>query len=342
MERPTESKKRITLAVAGSILFHLVLFAFFVFWLEVKASQPPLPPPALPDVLEMTIIPPPPPEDRLAEAPTPPEERPIIRSDNLTETDETPDDTVADSDRDTLAGGNRPGSGPDNLPSIDGRESGSDVSVQNQEYSLGGEAPLPGARTARDAAPQATPEPTPEATPEPTPLVKNEPPAPKMTLPAQIPDDALALGRATPTPTPPPLPEVPALAPPGGQAYRSQTRATRMEGSLSNNRRPSIATRGTPLGRYLRKVENAIGSRWYFYIKRDRDLIASGSVRLIFTIDRTGKVGNLRILANTSNEGLASTSTQSILDAELPPIPDEVASTLFTQRLELPFTFTIY
>jgi len=344
MERPTESKKRITLAVAGSILFHLLLFVFLIFWLEVKASQPIVRPPVQPDVLELTIIPPPPPEDRLAEAPTPEEERPIIRSDNLTETDETPENTVADSDRDTLAGGNRPATGPDNLPSIDGRESGSDVNVSNQEYSLGGDSTLPGSQAPRNATTQATPAPTPEAIPEatpaPTPIAKNESVTPKMTLPAQIPDDALALGQ--PTPTPPPLPEVPALAPPGGQAYRSQTRATRMEGSLSNNRRPSIATRGTPLGRYLRKVENAIGSRWYFYIKRDRDLIASGSVRLIFTIDRNGKIGNLRILANTSNEGLASTSTQSILDAELPPIPDEVASTLFTQRLELPFTFTIY
>jgi outer membrane biosynthesis protein TonB len=210
------------------------------------------------------------------------------------------------------------------------------MDLQDQKAILGGKAANSSASSETKKPHKETPVPTPaqKATPAPTAT-----PVPTATPAAVDPDD-LAIGRATPTPALPPVP-TPA-APSGGGTYQPETRATRMEGSLSNRGRPSIAARGTPLGKYLRQVENAIGSRWYFYIKLDAAFVAPGAVRIIFTIDRSGKAGGLRVLANTSNESFASTCTQSIMDAEFPPIPDEVASTLYTQRLELPFTFTIY
>lgn len=312
MER--ESKKKVTLAIAGSILFHVLLLLFLAFWMELKANQPPITPDK---PLELTILPEPTPET-IRVAPTPPMERETIRSDHFQDAATPPPDASFDSDRDTAAGGNQPGKGPKNMPNVDGRQSG-EMNLQDQDVILGGKSES--SSSAITPTEKATPQPTAAPTPTPEPL----------------PEDAIALGRSTPTPAPPALPN-----PAAGGTYQPQTRATRIEGSLSNRGRPSIAARGTPLGRYLRQVENAIGSRWYFYIKRDAAFVAPGTLRVIFTINRSGKVGNFRVIGNTSNEGFASTCTQSIMDAEFPPIPDEVAATLYTQRLELPFTFTIY
>ncbi len=328
MEKPGNSKKKVTLAVLASVFFHLLLLISFAFWMELKASQPPIPIPKDKPV-ELTILPDM--EPKIAVAPTPPPERETIRSDQFQDAATPPPDARLDSDRDTAASGSQPGAGPTNMPNVDGRASG-EMTLQDQDVILG-KPSISSASSPARKEPDSTPQPTPlkvEATPRPT-----APPTPE-----PLPEDAIALGRATPTPVPMELP-TPKPADGGGQ-YQPQTRATRMEGSLSNRGRPSLATRGTPLGRYLRQVENAIGSRWYFYIKRDAAFVSPGAVRIIFTIDRAGKGGNLRVLANTSNESFASTCTQSIMDAEFPPIPDEVASTLYTQRLELPFTFTIY
>ncbi|MEO7932424.1 MAG: hypothetical protein ABIT76_04620 [Chthoniobacterales bacterium] len=327
MEKSAHSKKKVTLAVLASIFFHLLLLFSFAFWMELKANQPPVPLPKEKPV-ELTILPDV--EPTIAVAPTPPPERETIRTDQFQDAPTPPPDAQFDSDRDTAAGGNKPGAGPANMPNVDGRVAG-DMTLQDQDVILG--KPSTSSSSSQAAKePNSTPQPTPpkaEATPRPTATPTPEP----------LPEDAIALGRATPTPAELPAPKP---ADSGGGQYQPQTRATRIEGSLSNRGRPSMATRGTPLGRYLRQVENAIGSRWYFYIKRDAAFVSPGAVRIIFTIDRSGKAGNLRVLANTANESFASTCTQSIVDAEFPPIPDEVASTLYTQRLELPFTFTIY
>ena len=325
METPRESKKQVTVAVLASILFHLILLIFFSFWMELRASQVPIKPVIDDKPVELTILP----DPQISVAPTPPPERETIRSDQFQEAATPPPDASFDSDKDTAAGGQSPGNGPKNMPNVNGRIQG-DLTLQDQDVVLSGK--LNSSSAPADTQKTPTPQPTPtaksEATPQPTAT-----PEPSI-------EDVLALGRATPTPAAPALPTP--QPPDGGGQYQPQTRATRIEGSLSNRGRPSVATRGTPLGRYLRQVENAIGSRWYFYIKRDAAFVAPGAIRIMFTIDRSGKVGNLRVLANTSNESFASTCTQSIMDAEFPPIPDDVASTLYTQRLELPFTFTIY
>ena len=73
------------------------------------------------------------------------------------------------------------------------------------------------------------------------------------------------------------------------------------------------------------------------------DLISIGTLRVHFFVDRNGKIKNLQVLGNTSNEAFANICLQSILDANLPPIPDDVADTLPTEGLEWDgITFTLY
>src|SRR5438093_2924917 len=118
-------------------------------------------------------------------------------------------------------------------------------------------------------------------------------------------------------------------------AYRRQKERTQIAGNITNRGISSVNALGTPLGRYQKIVADSIGSRWYTYVEQKRDLINIGTLRLGFVVDRSGRVKNLKVTENSSNEAFASVCVQSVLEAHLPPIPEDVAQSLPPEGLEV-------
>jgi outer membrane biosynthesis protein TonB len=118
-------------------------------------------------------------------------------------------------------------------------------------------------------------------------------------------------------------------------AYRRMKQRTNIMGNITTRGISSVNALGTPLGRYQKIVADSIGSRWYTFVEQKRDLITIGTLRLGFTIDRSGQVKKLKIAENTSNEAFANVCVQAVLEAHLPPIPDDVAATLPSEGLEV-------
>ena len=189
--------------------------------------------------------------------------------------------------------------------------------------------PIPVA-TPKAEPPNEHPIPTPAPTPVPT---------PEEVVPS---DEELALLRQMPTPTPTPsrraerTPQRQSLPP---TAYRQEQRVTRMQGNINNRGRSSIAALGTPQGRFEKAVQDAIGSRWYYYVRERSDLINIGTVQIKFYVRPDGKVEDVKVLRNSSNETLASTSLQSIIEANIPPMPDELSPLLSGDRMEFTMSF---
>ncbi|MEY2525631.1 MAG: hypothetical protein QOE73_402 [Verrucomicrobiota bacterium] len=148
-------------------------------------------------------------------------------------------------------------------------------------------------------------------------------------LPASIQD-----ARESPTPV-----ATPAVSQPKSKS--SQKEQKHLSGSITNHGASSNAP-GTPLNRYQKMVHDAVGSRWYNYVTPKPDLISIGTARVSFWIDRDGRVQNLKIIRNTSNEYFAKICTQSILEVKLPPIPKEVADSLPPKGLNEDISFTIF
>jgi outer membrane biosynthesis protein TonB len=117
--------------------------------------------------------------------------------------------------------------------------------------------------------------------------------------------------------------------------YRRQKERTHIAGNITNRGISSVNALGTPLGRYQKIVADSIGSRWYTYVDQKRDLITIGTLRLGFVVDRSGRVKNLKVSENSSNQAFASVCVQSVLEAHLPPIPEEVAQSLPPEGLEI-------
>ncbi len=204
------------------------------------------------------------------------------------------------------------------------------------------------------ATPQPTPEPTAAPTASPTP---NETVPPTAPTPAP---DQLALLTQTPTPvpsptesaekeeiptpteTPTPTPEPSATPPKPASAYRDFQQKTLIRGGINNRGRSAVNAVGTPLGRYRKLLEDAVGSRWYFYVKAKSDLVSIGTTSVTFEIMPDGSVDNLRVTENTANEASASVALRSIQETKLPPIPEDILATLPDGRFTMEESFTIF
>src|SRR5271165_4374200 len=185
--------------------------------------------------------------------------------------------------------------------------------------------------------------PTPAPTPEVAPSDEQPRPTPAPTPEEVVPsDEELAMLRQMPTPRPTPSRQAqrnPQRQRAPQTAYRQEQRITRMQGNIHGRGGSSIAALGTPQGRFEKAEEDAIGSRWDYYVRERSDLINIGTVQIKFYVRPDGKVEDVKVLRNSSNETLASTSLQSIIEANIPPMPDELSPLLSGDRMEFTMSF---
>jgi TonB family protein len=358
-------RKKIIIAIVGSLILHVIIILgssrVVALWpdsspLEQKEDETPP---------QMTML------DTPAPTPTPAEQKQqpqYLRTNDDQKTDQKPVDSMFESDKDTAAASEQPAKGDAPLPTQEGKDT-PDLGFKNEQYSLADRgqafATDPGRQTQQQAPPKEekkeetppaetptpTPTPTPVATPTPTPTPTATPTPNPTPTPDIVPNDQeMAMLRPTPTPLPTPVrkqqttpqrqqttPQRPSSP---ATAYRPMQRMSRMQGNINNRGRSSIAALGTPQGRFRKAVEDAVGSRWYYYMRDKRDLVNFGSVRISFDVRSDGKVEDVKVVSNSSNETLASLSLQSIIDANLPPMPEDLAPMLTGDPMEFTLTFT--
>jgi TonB family protein len=166
-----------------------------------------------------------------------------------------------------------------------------------------------------------------------------QPSAAPQTQPAPV-TAAEQFAMLTQQPTPPVEKSV--TSPQTRSAYRAQKERTRISGRITNRGVSSVNALGTPLGRYQKFLLDAIGSRWYAFIEQKRDLINIGTTRVVFVVDRDGHVKNLKVVENTGNETLANVCIQAVQEAQLPPMPDDLAATLPADGFPVDIPFTVF
>lgn len=336
-----KQRKRLVAALIASLIIHfcILLVAFILLTLAPPRKARPAPKAELKPV-ELTILP--------APAPTPPpkeDKREFFDSSQGNVSEKAPENAEFESDRNTTAASERPARSDAPVPTQDGDEAPG-LTLTAKNLSLG-PRPAPSAPSpASPPRPEAKPE---EKTTEKKPEEKTETlkeaktePTPR---PTPKPDDGelALLDPAKPPPKPeapkPPKPAPP--VPPSLPGYQPQQRLTRLTGGIDSRGRSSVNSVATPLGRYKKMLSDAIGSRWYYYVQDMLDLVGIGTVQLRFVVDESGKVERVQVLKNTSNESLASCSVRSVIEAEIPPIPPELANTLPQRKLEIDYSFTI-
>ncbi len=368
---------KIFLALVGALLVHLLL-GLAVLWVvphwprgRLRARSKPI---------ELTMVSPtaPTPEPAAGPAasgaPTPP----YIRTLDDQLADKPPDDPSFISDKDTKAASLLAANGNKPLPATEGRDV-PNFEFETRPYRPGTQAAdaATSAPTAEatPVAQVATPPPTPPPVNQKPPLpVKNRPtrkPATQPT-PSDAGDLATLKAEASPSPEPPvPTPvETPkdqedSAAPPprqGRQAqtnttapstvtsngapkppgYQQQSAATKMTGSINNRGRPAVSAIGTPLGRYQKAVHDQIGMLWYSFSESPGAEVSSGVVKIHFYITRDGVAKNVKFTGGNPNGALGLVSERAITEADIPPMPPDVASMLVGGQLEDEISFEFY
>ena len=255
-------------------------------------------------------------------------------------TNQAPEKARFESDKNTQAASELPVAGKTPLPTLDGKES-QGLQFENREYSpgkhSGGSPPSMASNASQSQPEKQEKEASKSPTPMPTPktdlaILKPQPPTPEQPKDSQQPSHP----QKSSTPSQP-RPPSPAERP----GYQSQTRVVRIEGNISNRGPAATDVVATPLGRYKKLLSDAVGSRWYYLVQQDMDLYRLGTVVIRFRVTQSGTVDAVKVMSNTSNEFLAATSIQSIKDAEMPPIPSDIAASLDRGRIEVDYTFSI-
>jgi outer membrane biosynthesis protein TonB len=307
-ERKQELRK-IVWALLAALVLHVVvgtLLAGFSFLFSSPTTVEDKP-------LELTIVDMPPPAP---EAET--KKNPMFReTDPAKATVEQPKEKTFESNANSIAASELPAEGSAPLPS-----------------QLGGDRPTTDLETHEATLAQAGAQPQPTIRPEEKPTPSVAPTA----QPTSTPADQLAMLRATPTPAVQPSATPEQLR----SNYQALKQQRRLSGAITNRGPSSVNAVGTPLGRYQKMLYDAVGSRWYTYCHQQADLVNIGTARLVFSVDRSGRVRNLKVVENTSNESFANVCLRSVLEVKLPPIPEDVASTLPSEGLETELNFTYY
>ncbi len=247
--------------------------------------------------------------------PAPTKNTMFVQNDESKQT-EQPKEKTFESNANSIAASEQAAAGSMPLPSQDGSER-TKLDFNSQAASLAQQ----GAQAQPSVAPQESA--TPQPSVQPTPMTKSE-------------EFAMLTSRPTPRPTVASTPQQ------QRSSYQPLKERTRLAGSITNRGTSAVNAVGTPLGRYQKTLFDAIGSHWYAYIEQKADLVSLGTTRVSFWVDRSGRVKNLKVLSNDSNEAFANVCLQAILDSKLPPIPEDVAGALPPEGLESEIAFTTF
>jgi outer membrane biosynthesis protein TonB len=308
-ERKQEARK-IFWALLAAVLIHLVI-AYSIATFSGMLSSPFSAAEEKP--IELTFV-------DLAK-PTVPKNTMFMETDESKQSADQPKEKTFESNANSIAASELPATGDIPLPSQQGKDRPT-TDLETHQYSLQNEGaqpqPQPSAAPQESAQPSAAPQSTPPIT------------------------EAEQFSLQTYTPPPAIQPSAPPVQQPPRSSYRAQKEQSRLSGSITNRGASRVNAIGTPLGRYQKLLYDAVGSRWYEYVGQKRELINIGTARLVFAVDRSGHVTNLRIIENSSNEAFANVCLQSVMEIQLPPIPEDVADTLPPEGLDEELSFTMF
>jgi hypothetical protein len=156
-------------------------------------------------------------------------------------------------------------------------------------------------------------------------------------------------------PQPPPTPPSPRPArvldpvsrtagPQDDAAFSPFTRTSKARGTISNRGAAAVNAAETPVGRYMRTVTGAVEKKWHTLRRRNADAVTFGNLRLRFYVMPNGRVEPPQILSDRSEADprMIDFTLQAVLEAEIPPIPEELLPMLDQQRLEVEYDVLIY
>lgn len=131
---------------------------------------------------------------------------------------------------------------------------------------------------------------------------------------------------------------------PEKEAFSPFTRMGKNDGAISREGDDAVDAVATPRGIYMRQVTGAVEKKWHLYVRLARDSVTFGRVRFRFYVDQRGTPQDLKILsdARDADPRMREITLRAILDADIPPIPDDLIPELEDGRLKIEYEAIVY
>lgn len=148
-----------------------------------------------------------------------------------------------------------------------------------------------------------------------------------------------------PGPTPPaavvsPRPPETVDRPDNTTAFQGNQRKTAMIGSISRTGRSALNVDETVEGRYQATIGKAVELEWQRNCMRHRDFITPGFLTVRFFIEPSGRVRTVQFVGEMeTGEVQKGFTLSSIREADIPPMPKELAESYEGDAMELIFRF---
>ncbi len=127
------------------------------------------------------------------------------------------------------------------------------------------------------------------------------------------------------------------------EAFQSETRRAKLEGGAKRKGYAAYDAENTPIGRYRKAVSAAIERAWQVRMLASRDFMGFNvRIKVEFTVNRWGKVQNVRVPQRAKNAVLTNQTLAAILEARLPEMPPQVHKELDGGDLPCFYNFRIH
>ncbi len=320
MMESNRDRKKVWWAVLASVALHLLIgLSLAALGGRTEELAPEIEAPPQLTIMQVSEPTPPPP-------PVVPKNAPMATVDPARKSAEVPKEKTFEANENSIAAAEKAATTDNQLPGQDGKDRPF-MNLEEHDYSLASKE-----AAASSPAPSARPEkqPTPEETATPAPPT---PAADQLTLLTQTPTPIPSPPETKenveiPTPTPSPSPEQGETPSAPAAAYRDLQQKTRIHGGISTRGTAAVNAVGTPLGRYVKVLQDALGARWYYLMEQNADLKSIGTTELRFEITADGHVENLKVTSNTTTEACAGIAIRSVQETKFPPLPDDLVATL--------------
>jgi hypothetical protein len=127
-------------------------------------------------------------------------------------------------------------------------------------------------------------------------------------------------------------------------AFSPFTRTGKNDGGINREGEDAVDAVATPRGIYMRQVTGAVEKKWHLYVRLARDSVNFGRVRFRFYVNQRGVPQDLKILsdARDADPRMRELTLRAILDAEIPPIPNDLLPELEDGRLKIEYEAIVY
>ena len=145
-------------------------------------------------------------------------------------------------------------------------------------------------------------------------------------------------------PVPVPDPVMKTAGPQDAEAFSPFSRTSQRKGTISNLGEDAVNAEETPAGRYMRQVTGAVEKRWHVLRRRNADAVTPGNMKLRFAVTATGQVEPPAILSDRkeADARMIDFTLQAILEAEIPPIPEDLLPLLEGGLFQVEYDVIIY